>query len=691
MHPAWTFMLRDIGGSVVGILLFCFGLLAPGFAVAQLTDICKFRSRTSSEQLAWSVVLSFAVGTLFTVGAVWVAGVTGGACALFAFGTCSAFLFFRRRASSLGEWREALPYVGLALFVCITVIFSLVDVGIHDRLYMSVTVYDNALRTAFVDSVLRKGVPPANPVYWPGHDAPLRYYYFWYVLCAAVAKLGQISPRQALIASSVWSVFGLIASLALFSRYVLEWRGAELRRRWWTAVGLLAVTGLDGLIALIAYLGTGVVARDIEWWSLDQVSSWADTFLWVPHHAAALVCSVLCILLVRIATSQTDQHSPWGIGILAGLSFASSFGLSTYIAIATALLLTGWFLANIVRRERVQSIRMYAALSVSAAICLGPYLTQLLRPQRGARVQAGSVLQFGLRELLPPAVLGSVPGIQTIADSHPHLANEISAALLLLPSYFLELGFFGLALIVLQRRNEKTSGEKALLFLSWGGLVVVSVFRSGVIAMNDYAVRASLIPQFCLLFAGVLAVERSKHLTRIVLFSLLVIGLTGSVYQVVLLRTYLPLHDRPSDPEYLGLAHQNFVLREAYSEMREKIPANARVQFSIPNAPYTGLAQQINLGRQMVVDSERCNDSFGGEQAPCSSIEASLAQLFSQSKLLSAGESVALCRAAGADYLSAADWDPAWKQKASWVWTLPVVVARPEIRVLSCTLPLSAK
>ena len=98
---------------------------------------------------------------------------------------------------------------------------ELVDIGFGNKLHMSVTVYDHSLRAAFVDAAVRTGVPPGNPLYWTlsatgvGHAAPMRYYYFWYVVCGVVVKIAGVSARQAMTASCVWAGFGLAAVIVL--------------------------------------------------------------------------------------------------------------------------------------------------------------------------------------------------------------------------------------------------------------------------------------------------------------------------------------------------------------------------------------------------------------------------------------------------------------------------------------------
>ncbi len=688
MHPAWTYMLRDIGGSLWGVVVFALALIAPGYVTAYTSDVCEFRHRGLSEQLAWSVLLSFGVGTMLVLGAVWLGGTTCGAAVLLACGIVAAIVFSRRGSRETWSWSAITPFVLLCLFLCVIVTGSLIDIGLHSRLFMSVTAYDNALRTAFVEAVLRSGVPPANPAYWPGHDAPMRYYYFWYVLCAAVAKLAHISARQALIASSTWSIFGVLAALALFGRQWMGWRKDQLRKRWWVAVGLLGVTGVDGLVAFIVYLHSGFVARDIEWWSLDQVSSWTDTFLWVPHHAAAMVCCVSCLLLLRISLHGMDAKFAISLPVLAGVAFASACGLSTYVALGLVLILLLWIPEQLRGRNFSRAVRTLIVAAGTAAISLAPYLVQLLRPHPGARQSAGRVLTLGVRELLPPVVLAGVPGLRALSGTHPYMAREIAAGLLLIPSYFLEFGFFLIALLVSQRKQLKSSGERELLFVTWAGLLCVSIVRSRVIAMNDYSVRASLMSQFFLLLVGALALERSRALTKMSLWALLIVGASGSTYQVLLLRTYLPMHEK-NGTEYAGLSSRNYALRDAYAEMQTKVARDARVQFSVPNDSYTGFAQLANAGRQVIVEADSCNDSFGGEITPCAAIQSSVAKLFSGGVAVSASQAVALCREIGADYLVASSWDSAWKQSRGWVWTLPIVVARPDVRIVSCTLPVS--
>ncbi len=72
---------------------------------------------------------------------------------------------------------------------------SLVDLPIGgDRLYTSTTSWDQTYRTSFTDAITRTGIAhPVNPIGYVDGPAPLRYHYFWFVLCslAGIKRVGR--------------------------------------------------------------------------------------------------------------------------------------------------------------------------------------------------------------------------------------------------------------------------------------------------------------------------------------------------------------------------------------------------------------------------------------------------------------------------------------------------------------------
>ena len=94
------------------------------------------------------------------------------------------------------------------------------------------------------------GIPPANPLYLYKHPAPMRNYYFWYVVCAVVVANGSssvpalFSPPVVCGPDSFWRLsMGYTSSTS--SR-----RAPGLRKQFLRSVRLLVVTGLDICVVL---------------------------------------------------------------------------------------------------------------------------------------------------------------------------------------------------------------------------------------------------------------------------------------------------------------------------------------------------------------------------------------------------------------------------------------------------------
>ena len=136
------------------------------------------------------------------------------------------------------------------------------------------------------------------------HPAPMRNYYFWYVLCAAVVKIFHLPARAVLTASCVWAGFALAAIIGLFLKHFLA-AGARLRRQFLITVGLLCVTGIDICVNVFElFLLHHPLPLDLEWWSHDEIYSWYGSVIWVPHHVTALVVCMFALLLAWLSASE---------------------------------------------------------------------------------------------------------------------------------------------------------------------------------------------------------------------------------------------------------------------------------------------------------------------------------------------------------------------------------------------------
>ena len=747
-------------------------LLAPGYCIAWACDLLGFRARAAGERLAWGVALSFGAMTIVAIllgkyGSLAAVCWLGGACALGCVGIMAREAWSRRRGLNFTN-KRGLIGAGIAAAWVLFVVFELVDVGVGSRLYFSVTVFDHALRTAFVDAVLRTGVPPANPLFWPGHAAPMRYYYFWYVLTAAAARLAGATARQAMIASVAWSGFGLAATLQLYCRNFLgsvSQRGSdaphlaislhsshETTQRWMArpprlvvALGLLAVTGLDILPVLVKAILRMKTDGDMEWWSAAQVSSWMDSLLWVPHHIAGLVCCLLGFLLVWMSKGLGGRRRVL-CGLIAGLAFASAFGLSTWVALAFAMVMAAWMLWALVwergSRARVPVLLLAAAV---AAMALLPYLAELHGEASGtATVLANGVtspdgkasianngahlLRFGMRHVIPADTLQGIGWVARLARAHPAAEDAAVGLVLLLPGYFVELGFYGLVLLATlwaMLRHRLDEAARTALVLAVAALAVSTFLRSTIVENNDFAMRSILIAQFFLLLLAVVWWEggfaSTNRFLRGAMLAMAWIGLAGTVYQAVALRVYLPVEERLGRAEVDGLAARAMAARLGFDAMHRRVARDAVVQYDTAQpGEYFVLAQAIQAGRQMASATPGCGAAFGGDAGACQGVEQGVARLFatdssrgslpatspelpgpsprgasSDQKLrgpssggaLSASQARDECARLGVDDLVATRWDAVWSDPRGWVWTLPAVADTGEVRVLACAAP----
>jgi hypothetical protein len=763
----------DILGCLRSVTAFAALLLAPGYCLAWACDLLGFRARAAGERMAWGVALSFGGMTIVSVllgkygsltAVCWLAGI----CALGCVGIMAREAWSRRRGLNFAN-KRGLIGAGIAAAWLLFAIFELVDIGVGSRLYFSVTVFDHALRTAFVDAVMRTGVPPANPLFWPGHAAPMRYYYFWYVLTAAAARLAGATARQAMIASVAWSGFGLAATLQLYCRNFLgsvSQRGSdapqlaipshpshETTQRWMRrpprlalALGLLAVTGLDILPVLVKAMLRMKTDGDMEWWSAAQVSSWMDSLLWVPHHIAGLVCCLLGFLLVWMSKGTSRGRRALS-GLIAGLAFASAFGLSTWIALAFAMVMFAWMLWALAwergSRARVPVLLLAA---VVASVALLPYLAELHGEASGtATVLANGLtspdgrasvandgshlLRFGVRHVIPADSVQGIGWIARLAQTHPAEEDAVVGLVLLLPGYFVELGFYGLVLLAalwaMHRRRLDEAARTALL-LAVTGLAVSTFLRSTIVENNDFAMRSILIAQFFLLLLAVMWWEggfaSTNRFLRGAMLAMAWIGLAGTVYQAVLLRVYLPVEERLGRAEVDGLAERAMAVRLGFDAMHRRVARNAVVQYDIAQpGEFFYLADVMQAGRQMASATPGCGAAFGGDAGACQGVEQGVARLFaadssrgplpatspelppgpsprgvsSEQKLQgpssggarSASQARDQCARLGVDDLVATRWDAVWSDPRGWVWTLPAVADTGEVRVLACAAP----
>jgi hypothetical protein len=709
------FTVLDVTGSLIAVAVFAVVLLAPGYAVGYASNLFGFRGLGRMERALWSNAYSFGVMPLGAYLVCRFAGLAVGSWVAVGLAAVVVLLAWTQRGRAAG-WGRGGALAGTAVGVWIGVaVASLVDVQVGHRLYFSVVEFDQSYRVAFTDAVLRTGVPPTNPLYFAGHGAPLRYYYFWYVLCAMVAKIAHVTARQAFVASTVWAGLGLAGMVALCVRHFLAIPG---RRGTAIAVGLLGVMGADLLPALGSVLRGEPLHGEMEWWSVDPFCSWQGAVLWVPHHTASLLCCLLSFLLIWRTRGEVSGRDRVGAVLLSSVAFASSVGLSIYVAFGFTLSMAAWTARLAVRGERGTAWRMVLA-GVLGGLWLLPFLRELSdersRTAAGQAATATHVFSFSVRRIIDPELLTGLGMFAGWKQAHPGLLDTVARLVLLLPGLVLELGFYGavFVLLLLARRGRAEGGDaraearSTALFLSGWGLAMVVFLRSAVIENNDFGYRGAMLPQMFLLLLGadLLASWWSGHAeaawvtkTRgraVLLYGLLVLGVAGTVYQGAMLRGFLPLQARQASG-FKALPAEVYQARVAFGMLDRVAAKSAVVAFNPEDlggsasgeviAPHTFYLRSLmmNAGRQILSAEPGCATAFGGEEGACAAIREATARMYADPSP-SAEAARGFCGRFGVDYLAISAMDPAWKDAAGWSGALPRVASEAGFRILKCS------
>jgi hypothetical protein len=707
-----NFTLQDVVGSAFAVAIFAFALYMPGYVLGYAANLFDFRRLGFRERTMWAIAYSFATIPLLGYLIGKYAGLTTVCGLLIGLAFAWVVLVWRERRELVWSRIETLAAWAAGLWI-VFVILSLVDIQVGHKLYVSVVEYDQSYRVAFTDSVLRTGVPPANPLYFAGHAQPMRYYYFWYVVCAMVARIGHVSARQAFLASSVWAGFGMAALLGLYMRHFLG-VVENVRRQTVIAIALLVVTGADLLPAIGSIFVQRSLNGDMEWWSNDQISSWADSVLWVPHHVASLLCCMVTFLSLWITRSVTCRTQRVGLVLIAAVAFTSAFGLSIYVAFGFAVLMLAWMarLVSIRVRDTALAVRVVAAGAISVVL-LAPYVKELIGDNSwmssGGNTAAAHVLAFSIRRMIDPALLTGLPIFTSWNSTHAGLL-DVAARLLLLPlGLALELGFYGVVLwlYAAQRKNFPKDGpQRTALYLTGCGLLLALFVRSAVLGSNDFGYRVALLAQFFLLvlasdllaawwIAGRSAIVVKTRVRTRLLYGLMALGLAGTMYQVVLLRVFVPIEEALPGSGYAALLPQIFQARTAFATLDRIAGAAAVVEFNpvdphpanhgdeVP--PYVFYSRSIimNAGRQILSAEPQCAAEFGGDTGICTALGKGTRRLYAL-PAPSAEWAEDYCRQFGADYLAVGVTDPAWSDPLGWAATLPAVVSEAGFRIVRC-------
>jgi len=682
--PAHSFMIADLMGSLAAVCLFPLFVLAPGYAVAWLVDLFGFRRRTAGFRVAVSIPLSISIcpiatylaGRFASMNAVWVMY----ACFWAGFLVAVARGFRGARFTLTGK---SLGIAGLFACWMAFALFSLVDLQIDDRNYFSIIAFDYSIRVQFIHSIVTTGIPPANPLFTPGHAVPLRYHYFWLLLCALVNRAGGalVSPRQAWIGGAVWCGFGFMALVASYFR-LFCYRGPDtFRRRSITAIMLLGVTGLDILPTILLWglqaAGMHGVLPSMEWWN-EQVDGFVYTALWEAHYLSGLIACLMAFLILWEASRQTAAGARVKFTVIGGIALASAGGASVYVSCVFGIFLVIWTAVTIARRWWRETAVLVSAGLIAIALFL-PYAAALRGPASG-----GPPVQFWIRPFYPVESLFRGQGLVR------GLTLPLANAMMLPLNYFLELGFFAAAGLVWWKRRQRPLAREDLAIAAMiaTSVLICTFVRSTVIGNNDLGWRGFLIAQFGLLLWAVDSLTLPRYRSGF-LKALLIVGAAGTLYDVAILRLYPLLADHGAVATLSWMApdrqfgKRNYAAREAYEWAAAAVPPAAIIQFN-PHVDVQDTSAFLYSSRPMLAGADDCDSSFGGDPALCPAVISQLNQIYPRAGGTAAASIDRVCGSLPIDIVVAKDTDPPWADRRSWVWTEKPVFANSYVRMFRC-------
>ena len=668
----------------LAFLVFSLFAFVPGYVAGWICDVCEFRRGSLLRQVTLSTPLSLAITPIlaylpwrfFSVHAVlWMFGIGGAAFAVIAVAQLArrGFRVRDKSAWALGS--------GLTAAWILAALVLLPDMRVGNRLYYSSAAYDYLSRIPIASQFSRQEkLPAVNPYLNPGYAAPLRYHYFWPMVCglARRASGNAFTASEATLAGTLWAGIGLLSIIALYVR-LFQGHGPGEIKRYVLTFSLLAVTGLDLIPALLfawVHRDAHVFFASIEWWN-EQIPSWAVVMLWVPHHAAALVAGLLVFLMLW---RESEQRIP--TMLLAALALASSAGLSIYVTLVFAAILIVWAIALWSEGQR-STVYAIAAAGLASLAMAAPFFLELLSPgDPGKALVIFKIREFyALQEYLRG--YGMTPGV------YAFVCGLLKFYFLPL-NYGLELGAYLYAGVLwwkfLRRDGNPRQNKAAILMLVTSALI--ATFLCSQAGANDLGFRGCLPAQTILLLWTADVLSRWdiwKVSQRRILAVLLAIGVASTTADMALLRFYTLLLDSKTlalnDWKIVAqpdrqLGERNMALSEAYAWIRSHTPENAVVQ---ANPVRTAFQFGLYAERPGLAMGADCA-GYSGREGECHAIRVALLPLFYRDE----GSLHYTCRQFPLAIVVVDDSDPAWTHPHGWVWTAHPVFANQRARVFAC-------
>jgi hypothetical protein len=650
-----NFTLQDILGTTLAFCLFPLVIVFPGYVFGWIFNLFEFRTRLLPARFAISLLLSVAISPIFyyLVTSWFPLNVALIITILITLVFIILLIYEKPTLSQNFPWHVLfwVLFSWLALSI-----FSLVDLQWGNReLYFSVASYDHTTRVSIIDAMMRTGVPPINPSYYPGHYVKLTFlYFFWYILGSLIDFMGGslVDARTALFASIIWCGIALMAMIAFYLRLRNGRDGGKLWKLVFIGIASLLITGLDILPTLVFMRqGNGAIG-DLEHWN-EQITAWIGSLLWVPHHVASLVAGFVGIMLVHSIRGQSRTKQFTAL-VFSGIAFASALGLSVWVTLIFVLFWGIWMLFLYFQKEQRALLFPMIIAGVVALLLAGPFLFGLLSGGSGGEAGAFPI-SFIVRSFrLADVYLENSP-----------LMWKFFIRLIFLPlNYFFELGFFALAAFIWLKSHKNDIRQNPFYFaeiLLLGVSFFIGTFtRSTLIENNDLGWRAWLPGQFVLLIWGVdvmsqfaMPSQKLPALTPVTKYNLVVLiafGVATTILDVTLLRFG---YNFAYGSE---VGHHIFSARQAYTVINQTLPEDVIVQYN----PALAINRPSGLyGMRQSAISDRT--AYGVSLDEYNAKVAMVGRIFTQTNVQSWDSIDALCKENFIDVIVVAESDPLWK------------------------------
>jgi hypothetical protein len=178
---------------------------------------------------------------------------------------------------------------------------------------------------------------------------------------------------------------------------------------------------------------------------------------------------------------------------------------------------------------------------------------------------------------------------------------------------------------------------------------------------------------------------------------LILVGLGGTVYEVILLRTYLVATDFgvvegvPAYAPDRQFGERAWELRSAYEYLDRSLPPRAKVQAS-PGSKLFDFYDGLYSNRQTVVGDGSCGAVFGGDTAPCPAALADVSAIFDElpGSATETWQNVRdVSRRLSIDALIVTDFDPVWQSEGNWIRQATPAFSAHHVRVYLINPPQS--